>query len=160
MAKSAVGSALGFVTTVVTRVMAGTKQNEEAVLGLPEDTIKRLTDEFVQKLVNATQVAKNILTVVVDYSLSLPQMIAAGAYNYANPDITAEHLPLGDESMHGKTAETVTVELIHYGRDMETDAVLADLGSRGMRPATLPELCAIGAAYPFLLKSFSIAGSV
>lgn len=51
MAKSELGLGLGFITTVTTRVMAGIKGNEEAVLDLPEDTLKRLSDDFVQKLI-------------------------------------------------------------------------------------------------------------
>jgi hypothetical protein len=42
----------------------------------------------------------------------------------------------------------VVVELVHFGRDMESESVLKEFEARGLRAATLPELLAFGATYP------------
>jgi len=145
MAKSAIGQAFGFVSTIISRVISAVKrrQAEEAILGLTEDTIKRLTDEFVQKLIDAAVgVAENCYKVLVDYEQTLQQMIAVGKYDYANSDINSNNFPIT-----GNGKQEVIVELVHYGRDMTTDDVLKDLESKGMRPAILPELLSLGATY-------------
>jgi len=145
MAKSAIGQAFGFVSTIISRVISAVKrrQAEEAILGLTEDTIKRLTDGFVQKLIDAAVgVAENCYKVLVDYEQTLQQMIAVGKYDYANSDINSNNFPIT-----GNGKQEVIVELVHYGRDMTTDDVLKDLESKGMRPAILPELLSLGATY-------------
>ncbi|WKZ27323.1 MAG: hypothetical protein QY311_01015 [Candidatus Paceibacterota bacterium] len=96
--------------------------------------------------------------VVVDYGQSLAQMIAVGAYDYAISDINASNFPLT-----GNGRQEVVVETVYYdGREMTTSEVLADLESKGMRPATLPELLALGTSHPDLQYEFPIValGSV
>jgi hypothetical protein len=154
MAKSAIGSAFGFVSTITTRIIGAVKlrQAEEAILGLSEDTIKRLTDEFVLKLIDAAVgVAENCYKVVVNYGQSLKEMIVAGKYDWANEDINADHFPI-----QGSGQQDVVIELVHYGRNMSTDDVLKDLESKGMRPAILLELLAFGVTYPEKQREFPI----
>lgn len=90
--------------------------------------------------------------VVVDYGLSLEQMIAAGHYGYVNPDITPEHFPV--------TRTRVTVDtdamLVHLDHSMSTDDALLELDHLGLRPGDLPELLALGAKHPDLQRSFPI----
>lgn len=88
--------------------------------------------------------------ITVDYNLSLEQMIAAGHYDWVNADITSNHFPVG--------SGTATLEgrLVHYGKNMSSEAVLADLDQNGLRPATLAELLAFGAKYPELQRQFPI----
>src|SRR3989338_11533408 len=160
MAKSAISQAFGFVSTIIGRVISAVKrrQAEEAILGLTEDTIKRLTDGFVQKLIDAAVgVAENCYKVLVDYEQTLQQMIAVGKYDYANSDINSNNFPIT-----GNGKQEVIVELVHYGRDMTTDDVLKDFEARGLRAATLPELLAFGATYPEKQREFPIValGSV
>ncbi|MBI4098457.1 MAG: hypothetical protein HY437_00295 [Candidatus Magasanikbacteria bacterium] len=56
----------------------------------------------------------------------------------------------------------VELHLIHLGHDASTDAVLAELDRRNLRPAALPELLALGAKNPNLQKEFPLValGSV
>ena len=98
-----------------------------------------------------------IYKIVVDYTKSLEQMIAAGCYDWVNPDITAERFPItGDGQVE------LEPELIHIGRDMSSDEVIADLDKRGLRPGTIAELLAFGATYPEVQREFPIValGSV
>lgn len=85
MAKSAIGAGLGFVNTITTQVMAGVKGHEEAVLGLPEETIKSLVDELVQKLVAAVEQVKKILKFVRTVSMpAVDKFVAAEAFGDNN----------------------------------------------------------------------------
>lgn len=97
------------------------------------------------------------LRITVDYSLSLEQMIALGQYDSKNDDITAERFPV-----KGEGKKEVVVELVKYEENMSSDEVLADLDSKGLRPATHEELLAFGTAFPELQRKFPIValGSV
>jgi hypothetical protein len=93
----------------------------------------------------------------VNYDFSLPEMIAAGRYDWANSDITAKRFP---------TAETgtkeIVVEVAHFGCNMSSEDVVKELAKRGLRPANLAELLAYGAAYPEEQRKYPIValGSV
>lgn len=95
--------------------------------------------------------------VTVNYGMTLEQMIAAGEYSSRNNDITAEHFPFT-----GIGQVEVELHLVHLGRNASTDAVLAELDRRGLRPAKIEELLALGAKYPDLQKEFPLValGSV
>src|SRR3989344_3384441 len=84
-------------------------------------------------------------------------MIANGKYDYANSDITSGNFP-----MTGNGKQEAVVELVHFGRDMASEAVLKEFEARGLRAATLPELLAFGATYPEKQREFPIValGSV
>ncbi len=84
MAKSQIGSAFGLVTTITTRLTTGIKGNEEAVLGLSEDTKNRLVDELVAKLITEATIVPPVpeplwrkindttISVNLDFSPKLP----------------------------------------------------------------------------------------
>ncbi|MST04401.1 MAG: hypothetical protein EXS49_02440, partial [Candidatus Pacebacteria bacterium] len=88
----------------------------------------------------------------IGYSLVLEQMIELGNYDWKDPAITAKNFPLErrDEKRQVKGI------LVHYGRDMSTDAVLSDLNAKGLRPAPIDELLALGAKHPDLQRKFPI----
>ncbi len=88
MAKSEIGSAFGFVSTIVSRIIGAVKlrQAEEAILGLPEDTIKALVDEFVQKLIDTAEQAKKILKFVRTVPVpAVKKFVASEAFDNNNP---------------------------------------------------------------------------
>jgi len=93
----------------------------------------------------------DIYKVVVDYAMSLPDMIAAGRYDWTNRDITAENFPFSGEGQ-----KKVDLELIHLNRDASTKEVLEELDRRDLRPGTIEELLALGAKYLELQKKFPI----
>ncbi len=107
------------------------------------------------------QKAANLFRVIVNYSQTLEQMIAAGHYDQKNSDITEEHFPI-PPLKRGK--EEVAIELVPFpfNRDIESDYVIRELDKAGLRPAELPELLAFGAAYPEKQREFPIValGSV
>lgn len=90
--------------------------------------------------------------VTVDCSMTLIQMIEAGGYiGYFSEVINQDNFPITGQ---GKTE--VVLQLVNMGKDATTADVLAEMDRRGLRPATLPELLALGAKYPELQVSFPI----
>ncbi len=89
----------------------------------------------------------------VDYDRPVKDGIKAGKYDWKNDDITAEHFPSQETG-----TKDATVELFHYGKDISTDEVIADMDKHGYRPATLKEILALGEKHPDLQREFPIIG--
>lgn len=71
------------------------------------------------------------------------RMIAAGAYDHVNNQITEANFPV---KRGGPDARDMI--LVHMGGFASTDAVLHALDDIGVRPGRIEELLAFGAAYP------------
>ena len=93
--------------------------------------------------------------VVVDYEKRLPKMIEGAGVFWANPEITEEYFPV---RVGGK--EKVIVYLLKFDQCPTTEEALQKVRENGFRPATLPELLALGAAYPELWKQFPLLALV
>jgi len=95
--------------------------------------------------------------VTVNYSMSLADMIAVGKYDLVNEGITQEHFPLPDRAKDESCLQApVELHLVHFGLSLTTKQVLTKLDEQGFRPATLSELCAFGAVYPELQRSYPL----
>ncbi len=138
-------------------------------LGGDDEDLRRLESngdlrrKLAELIVGTTKEAATILKVVVDYGKSLAEMIAAGKYDgYINPDITEKHFPIPKIPAGLPTKVELNLKLVHFNKVMTSDQVLAELKKQGLRPATLPELLAFGAAYPDKQREFPIValGSV
>lgn len=121
--------------------------------GSDEQVARILTDKVLRRKLAELIVgaASNVYIITVDYAQSLADMIKAGHYDFVDPSFTSEHFPVV-----GTGEVSVDAILVHYGRIMSSEAVLADLDQRGLRPATLPELLAFGATYPEKQREFPI----
>lgn len=95
-----------------------------------------------------------VYKVVVDFGISLAEMIKAGNYDYINDDITSEHFPIKGE---GKWE--VEIALLHFNSFIASDEAIKKADDPVI---LLPELLALGAQYPELQKQFPIValGSV
>ena len=107
--------------------------------------------------VSAQQGQSNDLKIVVDYDLSLQEMIAAGQYDLVNDDITPERFPV-----IGKGVMQLIPQLVHFNRNISSDDAEKELDKKGLRPATLAELLAFGKTYPEVQRKFPVValGSV
>ena len=116
--------------------------------------------------------------VPVDYSLDVYEAIEAGKYGKVDDEIVSEVLeldgPIGHignnaikltsegyhlEGCHPKKhyrVRRVLIHLVHLGREATTLEVLSELSRRNLRPATLRELLALGAAQPVLQREFYV----
>lgn len=74
--------------------------------------------------------------------LLLAELIAAGNYDWVNPDITPEHFKV---ESNGTDSQLVTV---HLGRGATTDEVLAEIDRCGLKPARIEHLLCFGAIHP------------
>jgi hypothetical protein len=90
-------------------------------------------------------------TYKVSVVCDLPAAIAAGKYDYVDGDIISANFP----EVSCKPGK-VEVTLVTFDRDMTTEEVVAELLKRGLRPATLLELLALGAAQPELQNQLII----
>lgn len=119
------------------------------------DAVKRILSGDL--VVKAKEIVANVIQVLVDYGRSVEDAVMAGKYNWTNENITSKNFPT---EQSGKT-ETI-IKLVHFNKVMSTDAVLRAFDEQNLRPATLPELLAIGEQYPELQREFPIVelGSV
>ncbi len=90
--------------------------------------------------------------VAVDYGINYDSLIQLGNYDFVGDSITQEHFPCSDT---GVTA--VEVILVDFKNKIwQTQEVLSALRARGLRPASLPELLALGAQHPELQLKYNI----
>ncbi|MFA5644582.1 MAG: hypothetical protein WC928_03610 [Patescibacteria group bacterium] len=94
------------------------------------------------------------ITLVVDYSRTLQEMINAGNYGWSNKEITAKNFPISPE-MTGKKVE-VSAKLFHFNRDSNNETSIFEMDKDGYRPATLAELLVLGETQPDLQSQFPI----
>lgn len=100
---------------------------------------------------------ENTFPITVDYSKTLAEMIAAGKYDYANLNITSKRFPAKDS---GK--KELVPAILHYAKPMSSEDVIREMDKRGLRPATIHELCVYGEKYPDEQRKYPIValGSV
>lgn len=130
--------------------------NIVAKSGIERDGLQALLESgrftgLLQEFKGQIEPKPSTYMVTVDYKSSLADMIRAGKYDWAHKDITQEHFPF-----ETRDAEEVELQLVHFGRTMTTRQVLDELNKQGLRPATLPELCAFGASQPKLQWQYPI----
>lgn len=104
----------------------------------------------------------NLFKVTVDYSKSLAEMIAAGSYDRKNNDIADKHFPIPKLPAGLPTKIELNLKLTYFNKCVTSEKAIAKLKKRGLRPATLPEMLAFGAAYKEKQREFFIVafGSV
>ena len=93
----------------------------------------------------------SVHSVTVNYNLSLAEMIEAGHYDRGDADITVERFPV-----KGESTQKLAVELVHFNRAISSENTIQELDAMGLRPATIEELLAFGAAFPDLQRKFPI----
>lgn len=91
------------------------------------------------------------LSIPVDYTLTLEKMIAAGNYDWKGEGVTSDKFPI-NKRKNGN----VTINLVHFDREIKPDDAIARLDEMGLRPAEFPELLALGAKLPNLQRDFPI----
>lgn len=91
------------------------------------------------------------LALNLDYDQDLAAAIEAGCYQEVDRQISPDKFP---SERSGKAASKII--LAHFSNWVEVDYVLTELNARGLRPAELPELLALGATYPDIQCSFPV----
>lgn len=107
--------------------------------------------------------SNNVFVVTVDYSRSFEDMVAGGKYEAIYPEVNNSVFPI-----KGQGKSEVRLELVQFTKDWESadefnnkieairiQEVLEEFRQHGFRPATFPELLALGEKYPDEIKKYS-----
>ncbi len=125
-----------------------------AVGGTEADLLKIASHDGIRakivSLLVEEQVVKQIVNPViatfqlsVNYGASVAQLVKMGKYKDPHPDINDKNF-----KTKRKGKKHLEAQLVHFGRDMSSEAVLAELDRLGLRPAELHELLAFGIEHP------------
>jgi hypothetical protein len=94
---------------------------------------------------------------VVDYSLDLEQMIAAGRYDWKNDDITAKRFPIV-----GKSKVEFEDAIFHFDRGISSEDAVKEIlvadTKNPWEPAKIENILAYGAKNPEEQRKFPIVG--
>lgn len=95
--------------------------------------------------------------IIVDYSLDLGQMIAAGRYDWTNSDITAKRFPIS-----GTGVVQFETKLFHFSRDISSDEaerrITADDPTNPWQLAKIEHTLCYGATFPKDQRGFPVVG--
>lgn len=94
------------------------------------------------------------LSLAVNYSKNLNEMIAPGRYDWLDPRIVSKNFPI-KENFGGRMVH-LTARLFHFKETMYTDEIISQIEKTDYRLGKLPELMAFGSAYPNLQRGVSI----
>jgi len=94
---------------------------------------------------------------VIDYGMSLEQMISAGNYDWKNSDLTASRFPVD-----GSGIVECEYKLSHFDRSVSSNEAVRLITIDGWQPGKIEHLLAFGAANPDEQRKFPIValGSV
>ncbi|TSC92340.1 MAG: Uncharacterized protein CEN92_8 [Candidatus Berkelbacteria bacterium Licking1014_96] len=100
--------------------------------------------------------------IAVNYRLSLDEMIAAVNCDWVNENI-AKSKEFRQEieiaaAVKRVQQEDLSAVLLHLKHEATSQEVLKEMEKRGLRAATLAELCAFGAKHPEFQREFPIIG--
>lgn len=153
--KSMAGEALGLFTDFVNGVREELKRRDgtdEQLESLRDKTVIATIVNLIMVPVQAVlQYLDRTISITMDLSKTMAQLIADGKYDWVNESIQKHFSVQVQEG-----SRTTEVHLLHYKKDMSTDAVLADMDRQGLRPMTFLELLWIGIRYPELQRDFPI----
>ncbi|MFH1315615.1 MAG: hypothetical protein ABIH67_04420 [Candidatus Uhrbacteria bacterium] len=145
---SAFGTAWEIWKTIVEAVMS---------VGGSDDDLRRLLSDsermtkVAQMIVSGNEDNHKSFPITINYNQTLKQMIAAGKYDWTNPDIIAKNFPI-----QGKGEAVYELILVHLNRQATTRQVEEHLATQGLEPVRIEHLLAFGAANPNVQRQFPI----
>jgi len=148
---SGMGNGYEIVKAIVDEVKNRGGGDDDVRKILSDRDLQSHIGDLIMGNVEVTSPQATTYLVEIDYSDTLEQRLAAGRYDWKNSDITEKHFPV-----KGEGQIKLDLELAHYAKNMNTEAVLAVIDAQGYRSATIEELLAFGAAYPELQREFPI----
>lgn len=118
-------------------------------LGGEEGVAAFLRDEFT--LTKVAQAVAELITLTVDHSRTLAQMVTAGHYDWANDNITVERFRVSEEGDGEYQAK-----LFHFNRNILSEVAVKEIKAEGWGVARIEHLLAFGEKYPEEQRKFSI----
>lgn len=153
-------SAAGWIASLVEKIIAVLRERgitDEDIHAMVKEEGKELVDKIADAIAGAVKQIRRTYAILVDFGMSIEELLKLGKYDWSNSDITSEHFP----TKHVGKVET-KVEFLHFDRNISSDEVLKEMDKMGYRPAEAHELLAFGEKYPDVQREFPIAalGSV
>ncbi len=136
------------------RSLVGNDRADEALMKVHTD--KSLRRKIAALIAEAVKSVRETFTFTVDYSLSLPEMIVAGRYDWTNGNINAANFPLSLPKGQVEGSVETKGELFHFNCNIGSDEAIRLMDGDGYRPARIEELLAFGAKHPELQRQFPI----
>lgn len=141
--------------------------DEVRELGGSDDDLRRLlTEQPLRCQVAELLVVKRVgdkYVITVNYGKQLKTLVVDGGYDWVNDYYEGQTWgdwkePDGETPAQFPSRRKLETELVlvHLDRYAETSEVLAELDSRGLRPANVAELLAFGIAHPDIQREFPI----
>lgn len=153
--QSIAGEALGLFTDFVQGVRQGLKRKggtDKQLESLREEhIIDAIVNLIMAPVQSILQFLDRTVSVTMDLTRTMAQLIADGKYNWVNPDI-AKHFSI----QPNEGSRPTELHLLWYNKVMTSDQVLADMDRQGLRPATFLELLWLGIQHPLLQPDFPI----
>ncbi len=125
--------------------------------GMSREALRHALEEVASE---STTDGSSVFTLDVDYAKTKLQMIRAGNYGYVN-DFLRDNDPV-EGKIAGSGTVSVRLELVHFNRVISASDALFEIKKRGLVPAGIEHLLALGVNHPNLQKEFPIValGSV
>jgi hypothetical protein len=108
----------------------------------------------LQKFLSGFSLATAIATVfhlIVDYNVSLSDMVKAGHYDRVADGIVESNFPRIKFEV-----EKIDVAFDHFDRSISSDSAVAEMDKVGYRPATIEGLLVFGAKNPEVQRQFPV----
>lgn len=164
--KSNVVSGMGVALSLIQTLVASVRK-KAAQSGMSEDEADKnlhllttpeangVWDKIASLVLEVGKKVAQVFTLVVDYTRSVKDSIAVGKYDWKDKDkdITDKNFPLAEHEV-GTKEQMFT--LYHFGKNTQSDWVIAQMAKDGKHPATLRELLAFGEDNPELQREFPI----
>jgi hypothetical protein len=123
-------------------------------IGGTDDDLRCVVSErgLANRIAEVIMAGRAVIEILeVNYDLAFEAMVAAGHYDYRNPNITAEYFP--NQATGVRRYKPVLVSL---GRNASTKEALAEIQGMGLIPASAAELLAYGAKHPEEQRKYPI----
>jgi len=131
--------------------------------------------QIVALLKGPTEIKSGVTySIPVNLTRTLAEMVSAGKYDYANPNIVEKNFPIQRPSVSEDAVEggpyrtpavsndSIKIVLVHLNKVATTTEVLEHMDKLGLRPARIEELLALGEKHPDIQCQFPLValGSV
>lgn len=100
--------------------------------------------------------AKGKMPMVIDYNLSLREMIALGKYDHVDPVIKETNFPVLNKDENKERLIYLTGKLFSFREPLSSEEIILKMQAQSFIPANLPELLYLGKIFPNLQMAFSI----
>jgi hypothetical protein len=93
-----------------------------------------------------------LFTFTVDETKTVEELVKAGNFDCSNEYITSENFP---QKENGQKKEK-EIAIFHFGKNMSSDNVIAEMDKVGYKPATIWDLISLAIKEPDLQRKFPI----